>query len=262
MLEGLTRCDHGVVGAEEDLAPSPPAQIVDQLGRVAAGGVGAGVDVDVGVFVGHRDHLRGPRVADVPADDGQFGEVQRDLVDVRDRPARLGGAQRSGVSDLGAERDAQLDAGGVQRVVEPVGGRQLPQPRHDPEGHEAQLLDGPPQLPHGRDGLGQVRARHPAQPPFGPRDELGDLVVVDEGPLRSVPGRGQPDLHVGRRQRRHRDLHRKRLLQQPHAGPALQRLEHLVVGVAQCGVLHPRVDDRHDPVPSPGSWPSDCSSRP
>ena len=41
------------------------------------------------VLTGDGHHLLGPRVADMPADDHEFGEVQRDLVDVRDGPARL-----------------------------------------------------------------------------------------------------------------------------------------------------------------------------
>ena len=66
-----------------------------------------------------------------PHDDDEFGEVQGDLVDVGNRPAGLRGAQRPGVADLGAERHAELDALGEQRVVAAVGGRRPPQPRHD-----------------------------------------------------------------------------------------------------------------------------------
>ena len=69
----------------------------------------------------------------------KLGEVDRHLVDVGDRPAGLRRAQRAGVADLGAERHAELDAGGVQRVVATVGRRRLPQPRHDAQPLEAEL---------------------------------------------------------------------------------------------------------------------------
>ena len=74
--------------------PAAAAQVGDELGRIAARSVGRGVDVDVLVLARDGDHLLGPRVADVPAHDGQLGEVDRDLVDVGDRAAGL--RRRSG----------------------------------------------------------------------------------------------------------------------------------------------------------------------
>ena len=47
-----------------------------------------GIDIDVVVFAGDRDHLLGPRVADVAAHDRELGKVQRHLVDVGNRAVR------------------------------------------------------------------------------------------------------------------------------------------------------------------------------
>src|SRR5204862_7904529 len=55
-----------------------------------------------------RDHLLGPWIADVPADDHELGKVQRELVDVGNRPAGLRRARRPGVPNLGAERHPEL----------------------------------------------------------------------------------------------------------------------------------------------------------
>jgi len=119
-----------MIRPEEHLAPAVAAQVVHQLAGIAAALVGGGVDVDIRVLGGQRDHLRGPRIADMAAHDHQFREIQRHDVQVRDRPARLRRAQRPGVADLQAERNAELDALGVQRVVAAVARRQVPQPRH------------------------------------------------------------------------------------------------------------------------------------
>ena len=163
--------DHRVVRAEQDLLAPVGAQVADELGRIAAGRVGGGVDVDVRVLARQRDHLLGPRVADVAADDHELGEVERDVVEVRDRPAGLGGAQRPGVADLQAERDAELDALGVERVVAAVVGRQAPQPRDHAQALEAELADAAPQLAHRGHRLVQVDR--------GERDEAV-RVLLDE----------------------------------------------------------------------------------
>src|SRR5262249_57702666 len=74
----------GVIGAEQHLVPAVPAHVGNQLGRVPGGLVGRGVNVDVLVFGGKRDHFCRPGVADVPADDVQLGEVNRYVVEVGD----------------------------------------------------------------------------------------------------------------------------------------------------------------------------------
>ena len=48
--------------------------------------IGVDADEDILVLPRHRDHLIGPRDADVDAEQLQFGEVDRDLVET-DRPA-------------------------------------------------------------------------------------------------------------------------------------------------------------------------------
>lgn len=72
--QGLGCGEHEVVGAEQHLVAASPGKMVDELGRISVGGVGAGVDEDVWVLVGQRDHLGRPRIPDVPADDAELGK--------------------------------------------------------------------------------------------------------------------------------------------------------------------------------------------
>ena len=228
--------------------PAVAAQVVDQVAGIAAGLVGGGVDVDVGVLGGQRDHLRGPRVADMTAHDDQLGELQRDGVQVGDRPARLGGAQRPGVPDLQAERDAQLDAFGVQRVVAAVAGRQVPQPRHHPQRPEAKITHAAPQLPHRVHGAGQVDGGDPGEPARVPADGRGYGIVGNQRPARPPPGAQHPDLHA-RRVHRRRRLEGNLVPAELPGGPASQRIEHRV-GQQFCRrMLHPGIDDHHASPP-------------
>ena len=201
----------------------------DELGRIAAGRVGGGVDVDVGVLARDRDHLLGPRVADVAADDRQLGEVERDLVDVGDRPAGLRRAQRAGVADLRAERDAELDARGVERVEAAVGRRRLPQP-----GQHAQALEA---VVRRRGGAARGRrpsagARSTAAMPAGgrvPRHRARRprrcRSAAPRGPCQA---RDHGLRDAGRVERLEGDRERDRSVGSAPAGPAAQRGEHVV----------------------------------
>jgi len=44
------------------------------------------------------------------ADDAQLGELERDVVEIRNRPSWFRGRKRSRVTDLQAEWDVELDA--------------------------------------------------------------------------------------------------------------------------------------------------------
>ena len=72
------------------------------------------------------DHLLGPRVADVAADDHELRKVERHLVDIGNWPAVLRRAQWAGVTDLRAEGHAEFDTRGIQRVVAAVSRRRVP----------------------------------------------------------------------------------------------------------------------------------------
>src|SRR5262249_56971811 len=122
-----------VIGAEQDLLATMAAHIVDELAWIAADPVRRGVDVDVWILGRERDHLRGPRPADVSAENGELGKLERDAVEIGDRAARLPRAQRAGVVNLRAERDTELDAFGIERIVAPAVRRQVPQPRPAPQ---------------------------------------------------------------------------------------------------------------------------------
>src|SRR5207248_1675416 len=99
LLEAVLRGPGGVVRAEEDLLSSVGAEVVHELARVAANLVCGGVDVDVRVLGRERDHLRAPRIADVAPHDLELGKVERDVIEVWNRPAGLRGTQGPGVSD-------------------------------------------------------------------------------------------------------------------------------------------------------------------
>ena len=124
------------------------AQVLDQRARIARDRVGRGVDVDVRVLGRDRDHLVGPRIADVPADDHEFGKVDRHLVEVRNRPPVLRRHQRPGVTDLRAERHAEFAAFGVDRIKARVRRRQFPEPRQHAHGLEAEFAHAPAQFAH------------------------------------------------------------------------------------------------------------------
>ena len=53
------------------------------------------------------------------------------------------------MADLKAERNIELDALRVQRIVSTVVGGQAPEPGHDPKAAEAQLAHTTPELAHG-----------------------------------------------------------------------------------------------------------------
>lgn len=89
------------------------------------------IDVHILMLPGDRNHLRRPRVPNMPTHDLQLWKLQRNRVDVRDRPPRLARAQRARVPDLRAEGDVQLDAFDVQRPVVRVRRREVPQPGDD-----------------------------------------------------------------------------------------------------------------------------------
>src|SRR5438445_456810 len=94
-------------------------------------------------FSPKNSRLRGafgaPRISEVAGDDHALREIERDLIDVRDGPSCLGGPQRSGMSNLGEERNAKVYAGRIERVVAPVSRGRLPQPGHHPQALEFEL---------------------------------------------------------------------------------------------------------------------------
>jgi len=77
----------------------------------------------------------------VATDDDELRKLERDVVEIRNRPARLGRTKRSRVADLEAEWDAELDRFGVQRLIAPIVRWQIPEPGHDAERPEAELAD-------------------------------------------------------------------------------------------------------------------------
>lgn len=76
--------------SEENLvSSSTTGHVPHQLGREASSRVRRGVDVNVLVLAADGDHFLGSGIADMPADDDKFWEVQRNLIDVGNRPSGL-----------------------------------------------------------------------------------------------------------------------------------------------------------------------------
>ncbi len=221
-----------------------PAHERDELRRIALRLVGRGVDVDALILRRQRDHLVGPGIADVPADDRQLREVEGHAVEIGNRPPRLRGLQRPRVPHLKAEGNAQLHALRVERVVAPVIRRQLPQPRQHPQPHEAKLLHRAAKLAHRLHRLRQVHRRHPEEAVGMGRHEGRHLIVVDQRPLRPPPSRHQRLRHPSSVERPHRQPQRDRRRNLRHPHPPPERREHLVPHEPRRRMLNPRIDDR------------------
>src|SRR5262249_55183524 len=65
-----------------------------------------------------------------------------------------------GMTDLGAERDAELDALHIERVVQRIGRRAFPEPRDDPQRLEAEVLHRALELAHRGDGTLEIDGGH------------------------------------------------------------------------------------------------------
>jgi hypothetical protein len=149
------------------------------------------------------------------------------------------------VADLGAEGNAEFDAGGEERVVAAVGRRSLPQPGNDAKALEAEVGDGAAKLAHGVYRLAEVDRGEAGEAVGMGRDPAGDLIVRDEGSLGTVPGAQEAEVDIRRVHRGNREVDRRLLVGRLHPGPAPQRLEHVVAQEAHGRMLHPDVD-RHE----------------
>jgi hypothetical protein len=134
-----------------------------------------------------RDDLIDPRVADVATDHDELRKLEQHVVEVRDRTSGLRRAERAGVTDLRAERDPELDAGRVDRVVAAVVRRQVPDPRDDPHRDEAELEHGAAQLSDRGHRAPQVNGCNPGEAVRMGSDDGRDLVVVDQHPAGTRP---------------------------------------------------------------------------
>lgn len=123
-------------------------------------------------------------------------------------------------SDLGAEGNVQVDAGGVERVVAAVGGGGIPQPRHNAQRYETEVVHAAAQLADGGHRLGQVGAGDTAHAFWVGGDELCDLVVADQMASRSGPRGGQSDRDAASVHVRDGHLEGERLMQ---AGKSVHR---------------------------------------
>src|SRR5690606_28235465 len=92
----------------------------------------AGVEMEIREFADHREHFAEPRKTDMAADNDELRKVDHDVFKIGDQSSGVGALQGPRVADLGAERRARIDAGGVDRIIAPVVRAQVPQPGNDP----------------------------------------------------------------------------------------------------------------------------------
>lgn len=189
--------------------------------------------------------------------DFKIGEIERDFFQIRNGASGFGGLQGPGMSDLGAERNIEFAAFGVQRVVASIIGRQVPQPRHDPKAFEAEVFHASAQFADGVHGFEQVRGGETCKSPGMGFDQSLHLIVADKPSGRAAPSRKQPQTHV-------RSVHggdgrfRGDGLKSLCAVPTAKGFEHLMGGKALRRVLHPYVyrGSRHRYLFSPEIAPS------
>ena len=82
------------------------------------------------------------------AENTQVGKLECNAIEIGDGPSGLRFPERSGMSDLRAERNVEFAALRKQRIVAPVVGRQPPHPRQDAQPLETVMLHTPTQLAH------------------------------------------------------------------------------------------------------------------
>ena len=148
------------------------------------------------------------------------------------------------MANLKTERNVELDALSVQRIVSTVVGRQSPEPGNDAKTAETQLVHATPKFTHSRHRAREVDRRDPRQASRMLANEGGYLVVVDQGALWAPPRCDQSDVDsrlVHRPDRRGQWNLRDGAL----PGPAAKRSEERLLEEAPSGVLHPDVDDSH-----------------
>src|SRR5215813_10566162 len=133
--------DQGVAELDQHLpARAPLAEIL--------GAMGGGVEVELGMPPHEGDHLVHPWPAAEASDDGQLGEVDRDLVEVA-RVAEIVGAIRGVVHGrVDAHGNVELRGLGVEGVVAPIAGGNAVHEGGDAEGLELLLAHAPLQLAH------------------------------------------------------------------------------------------------------------------
>src|SRR6516164_2130803 len=99
-----------MVRSEQDPMPGIAAHVIEKLGRIAADLVSRRVDKDVRIFHHEREHLAQPWHADMAAENAKLRKLQRDPVEIGNRPPRLRLAQGTCVSNLRAKGNVELAA--------------------------------------------------------------------------------------------------------------------------------------------------------
>ncbi len=138
---------------------------------------------------GHGYEFVEPWKADMSADNDKLRKIKYDVFEIGDGSSCFRSPKRSCVTDLSAERHARVDAGGVDRVITSVVGRQAPQPRHDANSHEGFAIDPAPNFPNRFHRPIEINRRE--TPEAGRRSlyHARHFFVADQASFRAVPRR-------------------------------------------------------------------------
>ena len=153
--------DHRKIGPPHHLALAARVKELNQRRIPVLRRVSATTNVEILVLPGQRHQFLHPRPAGVRGNDAQFGEIQRDIVEM-DRAAVLRWHALGGMPALDHDRDVQFHALGIERVQVPVVQRHTEPVGMHVSGLEPEFPDGELELAHRRHALRDVDAEHPA----------------------------------------------------------------------------------------------------
>ena len=144
--EGPLHGQERVVRREQDPPPATAgAHEGDQCRMHVLGQVRRVREIEVRPLEQVLDEELLVRVAHVGADHHQIGEVDQDVFE-QDRVLATGADPRTGDPDVDRDRDPELLAGGVDRIVERIVQRDLPEQGCDPDEVDAPVGDPGAQL--------------------------------------------------------------------------------------------------------------------
>src|SRR5215470_828332 len=118
-LEALRRGNHRPVAAEHNSARTQPVHIIHEGWRKPAECICRGIDIEVGKFHRQCDEFIKPGKSNMAAYGDEFREVEKYILEIRNKPAVFRAFQRASMTYLRTEGNAQLNAGGIDRVVAP-----------------------------------------------------------------------------------------------------------------------------------------------
>ena len=136
-------------------------------------------------------------MTDVAGDDSEFRKFQGDVLEVGNRAARLGWQEGTGMADLQAEGNAELDTLGLQGIVAAIVRRKIPQPGNDSEPTKPQFPHATAEFPDPVHGPREINRGDACESIRMTANALRDFVVRDHRPGGAPPGGEQAQSHTG-----------------------------------------------------------------